>query len=58
MDTATIIVRRKRETSCEEEGNDRKKFRSGSRDDLACKGLLRDFTVVEWQFCSIKFCTY
>jgi len=42
MDTATIIVRRKRETSCEEEGNDRKKFCSGSRDDFACKGLLRD----------------
>lgn len=54
MDTATIIVRRKRETSCEEEGNDRKKFRS-SRDDFACKGLLRDVTVVECQSCSVKF---
>jgi len=53
MDTATIIVRRKRETLCEEEGNDRKKFRSGCRDDLAYKGLKRDFTVVECQFCSI-----
>jgi hypothetical protein len=46
MDTATIIVRRKRETSCEEEGNERKKFRSGSGDDVACKGLLRDLTFV------------
>jgi hypothetical protein len=58
MDTATIIVRRKRETSCEEEGNDRKKFCSGSRDDFACKGLLRDFAVVECQYCSVQISNY
>jgi hypothetical protein len=57
MDTATIIVRRKRETSCEE-GNERKKFRLGNRDDLAFKGLLPAFTSVECQFCSVKFCNY
>jgi hypothetical protein len=39
MDTATIVFRRKRETLlCEEEGNDRKKFRSCRRDNLACNG--------------------
>jgi hypothetical protein len=57
MDTATTIVRKKRETSCEE-GNERKKFRSDSRDNLAYKGLLRGFTSVECQFCSIKLCNY
>lgn len=48
MDTATIIFRRKRQRlSFDEEGNDTKKFRSGRRDELACKGLWSGCTVVE-----------